>query len=430
MFKKVAGLVVCFGMLMINSLQAIPPKKVAFILQKNEFFSNDWENFKIPQDMKLYLITYSNNNIDTHSTIFEEIIQLKDFDETHIEEVIRDIAQKYKLSVKDVLLVTHDEYAIDVCANLRQKFGVYGSKPDQVLPYRNKVLAKQQLRKTDVKVPKYVTFNPEKHKTLGESYLNEIVKEIGFPMFAKPIDEARCKDVAKIVSPSELKIWAESHDASNFELEEFVDGQLYTSICIVNNNRIIHHGAHKFLYPCFEYMNSKKPLGGLTLPNNHEDVEIIRKVSEKIIKIFPIEDCVAHIELMKNKSGEFVFIEAAARQPGGFISDIYYKKSDIHLGKTNFMLQLGLPVSIPETNYYYGGWYWPHKPVGVVKQRHLPDIKSKYTYQWRVNDGEKAEGSQFLGDSAVRLLIWNADFDDLQKDMVYLEHSYQPVTMQ
>jgi hypothetical protein len=417
------------SVLSLNPLHAVEPERIGIVLQKNEFFSLDWENFKVPADMRLYLITSSNNNnIDPHSTNFHSVIKINDFTQEVIDAEIEKIALDNKLTTKDVLLVTHDEYALDLAANLRVKYGIYGSRPEQVAPYRDKALAKSILKSTSVHTPCYISYNPAQFKLDPQAYVSRIQKALGYPMFAKPIDEARCADVAKITTPEELMAWALKHDAANFEIEEFVNGDLYTSICIVKDGQIVHHGAHKFLYPCFEFMNSKKPLGGISLPNNHPDVIELKGISEVILGKFPIADAVIHIEMMKNKAGEFVFIEAAARQPGGYISDLYYKKSDIHLGKTNFMLQLQLPVNVQEANHMFAAWYWPHKPTGKVKELHLPQMRSKFKPEWRVEKDGAYEGSQFLGDSALRLLVWNADYDELLQDMDYLEKAYNPVT--
>ena len=93
------------------------------------------------------------------------------------------------------------------------------------------------------------------------------------------------------------------------------------------------------------------------------------------------------------------------------------------------MLQLGLPVQIQEQNHLFAAWYWPHKPIGTVQELYLPKIKSKYKAEWRVEPKASYQGSQFLGDSSVRLLLWNADYEDLMKDLEHLENNYKPTDL-
>lgn len=88
---------------------------------------------------------------------------------------------------------------------------------------------------------------------------------------------------------------------------------------------------------------------------------------------------------------------------------------------------VGLPIILEEQDLYYAGWYWPHKPKGIVKNRVLPKVQSKFKYEWRVEEGKAYSGSEFLGDSAIRLLLWSPDLEELTKDMNYLEKFYNPV---
>lgn len=407
---------------------AIQKKHIGFIIQKNENFSMKWDNFDKPEDYVLVLITSSNvNKIKDSGTVFDYVISQSDFDEESIDKICQEISKKEGIPLQSSYFVTQDEYALEICAFLREKYKASGDRIEVLTPYRNKFLAKEMLKNSGVKLPKYIKFDYRKYTNERALYIQEIVKNLGFPMFAKPIDEARCKDVNKIENLKDLEKWAENvTPQAKFEIDEFLNGDLYTAMMVIKDGKIALFGAHKFLYPCFEFLNQKKPLGGYTLPNQDPDTIALKALANKILKLFPLSDGVAHVEFMKrNDTGEFVFIEAAARQPGGYISDLFEKRLGMNLGVLHYSLQMKINVNLKPRYRYFVAWYWPNKPHGQITLLTDPVINSQYEVNYRVYPGEKVNGSEFLGDSPYRLLLWNKSLDKLKNDLKILENKEQ-----
>lgn len=403
------------------SINKTTANKIVFVIQHNEPFSLKWELFKKKASDKFILITASNvSNISVSGTIFSKIFKLNTFEKSNIQAVCEQEAREYNCSLSECIFTTQDEYSIGLCAELREDYGAYGDRPDAILPYRDKLVAKERLSGSKIKLPKHMKLCLHTFAIHKERYLDTVERAVGYPAFIKPTNEARCKNVFRINSRLELLRCLNSLGTKGeYEIEEFIEGDLYTSVFFVRDSQFNYIGAHKFLFPCFEFMNSQKPLGGYTLTKDDPDSKELQALASEVSKCLPLSNGVAHIEFMKRKgTNEFIFIECAARQPGGFISDIFEKKYGYNLGNLHYSLQSRANFDYDKnTALYYAAWYWPNKLKGVVQALNSPSIKSQYEIQWRTYPSQKLDGSDYLGDSPYRLIFWNKSLDELKEDI-------------
>lgn len=424
---SIKGLIMCVGILIYSSSIASTEvcEKIVFVIQHNEPFSMRWEDFEKEKNMKFILLTTSNmSHISAAGTVFSRVYKISDLNVANIKEICEKEAILAKVSLKDCYFTTQDEYALEVCAELRKEYGSYGDFPDAILPYRDKMDAKKKLKGSDVPLPKHMKMDFIAYKRDPNAYIRLVESVIGYPAFIKPTNEARCKNVYSVKSRPELENVLSHLEEGDYEIDEFIEGDLYTAVFFIKDSQINFIGAHRFLYPCFEFMNSKKTLGGYTLPEEDPDSQELNKLTFSLLKIFPLSDGVGHIEFMKSKKdNRFLFIECAARQPGGYISALFEKRFGYNLGNLHYSLQSQLPFKTDFLPRYFAAWYWPNKPVGVIKSVNEPFVASQYEISWRVHEQENVKGSQFLGDSTYRLLLWNKEIDSLKNDLKRLEEN-------
>ena len=398
-----------------------------YILQKDELFRLDWNRFQTSPSIKFVLISSSNiNECSSENTPFLEVLKVENLNFDNIVNVVEKHSIRYNFDLKDSRFISNDEYGIEIAGRLREYFQCYGAKPDDLLPFRNKHIAKDRLASSGVSLPNFKAFKP------SETQSSEVLNQLGLPIFVKPVDEARCKDVAKIATQEELNSWWQEHETrdSEFIAETYLDGSLYTGVGIVVSGELVAFGGHKFLHPCFNSMAQSLPLGGRSLHEEDEEYTKLLDSTRKTLLTLAKDDGVYHVEFIEH-FGELMFIEAAARTPGGYISDVISPGMGLHLAEVHFLLGMGQtwqPKSWQTISKgKFAAWFWPPKGSGRVQSLLEPNIKSFFHSFWRVQPGETLTGPHYLGDSSVRLLLHNDRLEHLQEDLQYLEQSYQPI---
>ena len=290
----------------------------------------------------------------------DEIITCQDFSTNSIITQISTLKARWPSSVI-FNVITNDEYCLKLCGEVREYFNLLGFQSKQVVPYLDKFLMKGLLANSLVKVPRNYMFSPKEYVHNKSVYLNQMATHLGFPLVAKPINEANNREVKIVNSTFELEKWAEEHaTADNFELEEFIDGTLYHCNSIMHNNalQVLQIGEYANPPLCFAH---GMPMGSITLPRYHELYNSIEKHNEvALTQVGIINNCITHLETFycKRRNG-FVFLEVAARAPGALVSEMSSVYNGHNLEVLNLQLQMGKveSISIKEPDAYCF-WYW------------------------------------------------------------------------
>ena len=156
-----------------------------FVVQNKEIFHSDVSK-TFSNDKHTYILL-SNEifkfQIDSKfRKVFKEIVFFKEISVSTLSNFFKSNLPSVK---ERVHIVTHDEYSLEIVAEVREKFNIKGDGVMAVMPFRNKLILRQKLSEQNLLQPKYYL--------LQQKPLN--MSELAFPFFIKPVGEARCRSI-------------------------------------------------------------------------------------------------------------------------------------------------------------------------------------------------------------------------------------------
>jgi len=151
----------------------------------------------------------------------------------------------------------------------------------------------------------------------------------------------------------------------------------------------------------------------------------LKQFNETVIEHLKPPNGVTHLEVIVDRNHRLVFLEIAARPPGGLMNDIYKRQFGIDFYLQYFRLQLGLPLDESEviSDQYYAWAYFPRKAGRVLSFKKLP-IDCNYQVTWYIKEGELISSSHgalaFLKSNiSAHVILNDADYptvyDNFQK---------------
>lgn len=405
--------------------------KTFIVLQKIVSFRVNWHTLFNPQAYQLILMVHEPTLAKLaadQKKCFSQIHALDKFDKPSLSTAIQNIINSNN---NNVTIITNDELCIELAAQLREQFNLTGDRQSIVSKFLNKTENKQIMSSQQINIPKYDIYNPEHFKSNTDIYVNQILKKLGLPIFAKPIDSAASQGVNKINTVDELNKWCWQHiNNKNYELDEFITGKLLQCDSIIQNNEILFAQVNENAHPCFDFM-SGKITGGITLPPHDPLVAEILAYNERVLTALkPLPNCVTHLEIFQRPNGELVFLEIACRAPGGMIVQMHEKHTGINVEQAHFAMQMNLEFDLSKYKKGpYCAWAWFPLIDGKVKGFRELDIKSLHEIFWKIKLGDTYQKAQSLIDFGGGIILWNDDYKILRADFDYLANLTQPVIM-
>jgi biotin carboxylase len=405
------------------------------VIQQAGAYKVDWNKFSglksqfllIADEISVQKITAAKQN-----SIFAQVILCNDFSFENLVKLLETVIHK---SVGNTFsLATVYETDLLNVARLREHFHLEGDKLSTILPFRNKLRMKETLAKLPGSFPKYLAFDNQAYKADPLQYCATCIEQLGLPIFAKPIAEAGSKGTTKIENEVDLHAWCQAHAQSNdYELDEFIDGTLYhcDSICI--NGKIVYCQIGEDIFPESECL-SGKPMGTIVLSESSPLFSEIKAFNEKILRQYPIlpNGC-THLELFKTRDNRLLFLEVAARPPGGLIPEMYARYTGLDFREIHYKLQFDIPIDLTPKKGQYAAWVYFIRQPGTISKLNAPShFKSEYQLNWKHQVGDTLLPAEDDADCIGTLFfshenhdVVRADFDSL-KQFLPVEMSLTP----
>lgn len=229
---------------------------------------------------------------------------------------------------------SNNEYWMENDAKLREDFGVEkGYRYEELLNYKRKSSMKKYFSKAGVKVARYIIVS-----SLEES--KKFVKEVGYPVFAKPDSGVGASDTFKIDNEEQLVEFHNQEFHEDYIMEEYLEGYIVTFDGIANEkSEAVISFNETFPTPIADVVRENKDVYYYARSTMDKD---FRKMGERVVKAFNLKSRCFHIEFFKltkdkdglAKAGEIVALEANLRSPGGETPELLNLVSKVDYYKT------------------------------------------------------------------------------------------------
>ena len=249
---------------------------------------------------------------------------------------------------------SNNEFWLENDARLREVFNTpNGLRPIDMEKIKYKSKMKEYFVKAGAKVARYILVD-------NLEQCREFVKEVGYPVFAKPDNGVGAASTFKIDSDEDLVNFINSPRYTTYIMEEYLDGYImsFDGICDDESNVVVR-------------FNEVFPIPIADVVRNNLDVmyyakldmdKKFEKLGRSVVKSFGIRKRCFHIEFFVlnhakkglGKKGDVIALEVNMRSPGGNTPDLlmlaldknYYdiyadvivkNKTDINLNEKHYV---------------------------------------------------------------------------------------------
>jgi len=251
-------------------------------------------------------------------------------------------------------VIAFSEYLLDLAALIRERYGIPGPKPHEVDRFRDKTVMKEILQQARISVPRWTLC------TSAEQAL-QAARGLGFPLILKPRRGASSKGVRKISSADELASVCAGQALDGYEMEEFIDGDIYHADGVVDRDgACIFMSISRYISPCLEFEHGA-PLGSIVQTSSVR-YEEHREFALCCLAALDLRSSAFHLEFF-DAGGECVFLEIGARVPGADVSYVIHDVYGVNLFKLWADVSLGHRIGpVKNGGCESGGWLTIPRP--------------------------------------------------------------------
>lgn len=211
-------------------------------------------------------------------------------------------------------------------AEARERLGVQGMRVEQANNFRDKARMKALLRQAGLPCARY-------RLAASESEAWDFVREVGYPLVAKPPAGAASQATYRIEGPDAL---SEALRASapgpgrEVLLEEFVTGDEFSFDAFCLDGRVVFHSVTRYDPTPLHAMQNPWIQWTVLLPREVDSPEYdeIRQAGKRALSVLGLETGMCHLEWFRRTDGSLVISEVAARPPGAQITTLISRAHD------------------------------------------------------------------------------------------------------
>tara|TARA_Y100000780_G_scaffold222917_1_gene232619 strand:- start:3021 stop:4280 length:1260 start_codon:yes stop_codon:yes gene_type:complete len=352
------------------------------------------------------------------------------FNKNEIIDLVSFYMEKYG-SPNNLRIFCQQEDNVELAAQVREFFNIPGDKPYMISGFRDKILMKKRVSNCKLGVvPKHVQLD---NKNLSGDYNRDyahLCKMLGEKFVIKPISAAGSFNVCIVETYRDFleaaNLIENKSYSYRYEADEFVDGTLYQCDSFIIDGEIFYCGILELGCTNFDFVGGK-PLSVFPVTSK-PTYEKLYDFNKEVINCLGFTNGSTHHEIFVKKDGSLVFLEIAARVPGGLGVPYHIANSNINLIDANIYLMMGCDLNKKINLNIKNNVISALLPVGrgKIKSLNEPPIISNYTIDWYVHKGMLVD-SRSLADAAGVLMAFNDDQLALRNDFDSLQN-YVPIT--
>jgi len=235
------------------------------------------------------------------------------------DEVLRAVAYFTHRYGKIHKIESHNEFWLELEAKLREDFNIVGLRPKDMDYVKKKSKMKEFFQKANINVAKG-------KRIANKEEALEFIKEVGYPIVAKPDIGVGSVGVFKLTVDTDL----DNIDLSKgYFLEEYINGIIVTFDGYTDKNgNILFFTSHEYSDGVMEVVHSNAHLYYYSFREIPIDLE---ETGRRAIKVWDVRERFFHFEFFRRSDNSIVGLEVNLRPPGGFTMDMFNFGNDIDL---------------------------------------------------------------------------------------------------
>lgn len=255
----------------------------------------------------------------------------------NVDEVKRAVAFLFYKHGPIDRVESHNEYWLESDAALRAQFNIFGAKPAELKKTKFKSEMKKYFKKAGVPVVGGQVIKTDKH-------IAKAVKEIGFPMIAKPDNGVGAAATYKLSNQEDLDRFIEDWDGETvYFFEKFVNSNKIVTYdgLIDNKGNVVYEASLEYVHTPLSLILEQKDNAYFV----HNQVgDKLRQYGQSINKTFNMKERFFHIEFFC-EDDDYIVLEYNNRPAGGFTVDAYNFAHSIDLYKDYARIVAGEEVA-------------------------------------------------------------------------------------
>ncbi|OIJ94402.1 biotin carboxylase [Streptomyces sp. MUSC 14] len=320
-------------------------------------------------------------------------------------------------------LIALSEFTLEIAARVREDLGIPGPTSDEVAVYRDKVRMKQELVKAGLRVPRFAACE-DRDQVLS------FARTCGYPVILKPVDGAASIGVHRVDGESELMGLLPTVDLSRYELEEFIEGDIYhVDGYIGAGSEIRFQVASRYVSDCLAF-GSGAPLGSVVLQRSRLR-DRIEAFTQECVSALGMYDTPFHLELFLTPGDELVFLEIGGRIGGGEVPHLLNKLFDVNLYEVWLRSLSGESVTPPvKSGDPAGGWLILPKPADLpARVLKVESMSERVPTIWREllpSVGEVMQpGGAYDALHSGRFILLHEDQEKVESDIHHIIENFE-----
>ncbi|MGD2039734.1 MAG: ATP-grasp domain-containing protein [Anaerolineae bacterium] len=217
---------------------------------------------------------------------------------------------------------SHNEHWLETDARIRTDFNITGINSDNIQDIRHKSRMKRLFEKAGVAVVRGAVVK-------SRAQAQRLIKEVGYPVVAKPDAGVGATATFKIYNDEELTAFFAQKPDVDYIMEEFIDGQICTFDGLTDQDgRIVFYTSHEYSQGVMETVNQGLDIYYYSLRELPEDLE---EAGHRTVQAFDVRERFFHIEFFRTADRGLIGLEVNMRPPGGLTMDMFNFANDIDL---------------------------------------------------------------------------------------------------
>jgi hypothetical protein len=218
---------------------------------------------------------------------------------------------------------SQNEYWLETEARLRTDFNVFGLNDRTISHVKRKSLMKEMFAKAGVAHAAGAVVD-------SLTQARKLVKQIGYPVVAKPDIGVGAARTCKIHNDAELDRFFAQKPPTDYILEEFIQGTICTFDGLTDRDgHPVFYTSHRYSKGVMETVNEQSDIYYYSLREIPADLE---EAGRRVLRAYDLRERFFHLEFFRTDGdGQIVALEVNMRPPGGMTTDMFNFANDIDI---------------------------------------------------------------------------------------------------